>query len=133
MTFVQVFVKSLNSILSPQHYKLTMAAVAFQRDIITQLYADGSYFDMCLAAGQQDRIGTPINVLLQELQENYPDADWTLSALLTLLLSGKHTGLYKQNCLNEDNWFVYNGMIKVNYSNRQYADISSMICIPRYP
>ena len=106
-----------------------MSIVDFQRQIITQLYADGSYYDLCPAAGQQDRLGTPIDILLEELQENYPESDWTMDILRNLLRLGLKSGLYKQSCLDANNYFVYNGMVKVNSVNQQYADISNRICI----
>lgn len=106
-----------------------MSIVEFQRQIITQLYADGSYYDVCPAAGQQDRLGTPIDTLLTELETRYPESDWTIEILRNLLSRGLKTGIYKQSCITADNYFAYNGMAKVNSANEQYADISRRICI----
>ncbi len=104
--------------------------VPFHREIITQLYADGSFFDMCPAAGQQDRQGTAVQMLLTQLQQNYPGSDWSLELLQQLLRQGLRSGLYKQNCEDADRYFANNGMVKVNFLNKVYADISSMICCP---
>lgn len=104
--------------------------VEFQREIIAQLYADGSYYDMCPAAGQQDRDGTELNMLLAELQTNFPGSDWTLELLNQLLRQGLRSGLYKRNCQDANRYFANNGMVKVNFSNKVYADISTMICCP---
>lgn len=116
--------------LSTNYLEMTDVTVPLNREIITQLYADGSYYHMCPAAGQQNREGTEESVLLTELQQNYPQSDWDLELLQFLLRQGLRKGLYKQNCQDPSRYFVYNGMVKVNIQNRVYADISSMICYP---
>ena len=107
-----------------------MTDITLNREIITQLYADGSYYDMCPAAGQQNRQGTEESVLLTDLQENYPSSGWDFELLQQLLRLGLRHGLYKQNCQDASRYFAYNGMVKVNFRNKVYADISSMICCP---
>lgn len=106
------------------------ATVPFNREIITQLYADNSYYNMCPAAGQQNREGTALQTLLMELQRNFPNSDWTLAFLQLLLYQGLRTGLYKQNCEDADRYYANNGMVQANFLNNVYADISPMICYP---
>ncbi|GAF75610.1 unnamed protein product, partial [marine sediment metagenome] len=113
---------------------MTDISVSYNSEIIAQLYADGSYYDMCPAAGQQNRQGTEETLLLTQLQQNYPGSDWSFELLQQFLHRGLRYGLYKRNCQenmgDQTRYFVNNGMVKVNSSNKVYADISPMICCP---
>ncbi len=113
---------------TPLHEELTVeeliASDAFAQ-ILSVLCAHAFLWNPCSGPHNE---GFTFDGLLVELQQTFPDSNWTADDLETLLLAGISRGLFKTR---DGLYWANQNLLNVNPRNWIYEDVCPQLCAKR--
>jgi len=95
--------------------------------ILHVMCTHGFLWNPCCGPIGSTNVGFTFQGLLAELQEVFPDANWTADDLETVLTNGIASGKFKTNP-TVATFFANQNLLNVNPANWKYEDICAQFC-----